>query len=64
MLAVISRSQCDSATSMREFLIQVRLSSPTLIGVIGCGCSLATAPVADIISLYGLPLVSEKTNRN
>ena len=50
--------QCDDATSLREFLTQVQLPSPTLIGVIGCGCSVATKPVADIISLYGLPLVS------
>ena len=50
--------QCDSATSVREFLTQVQLPSPTLIGVIGCGCSVATEPVADIVSLYGLSLVS------
>ena len=50
--------QCDSATSVHEFLTQVRLPSPTLIGVIGCGCSVATEPVADMVSVYGLPLVS------
>ena len=56
---ISSFHQCDSTTSVREFLTQVQLPSPTLIGVIGCGCSVATEPVADIISLYGLPLVSE-----
>ena len=50
--------QCDSATSVREFLTQVRLPSPILIGVIGCGCSVATEPVADMVSVYELPLVS------
>ena len=50
--------QCDGPTSVREFLTQVQHPSPTIIGVIGCGCSVATEPVADIISLYGLPLVS------
>ena len=38
--------------------MQVMLTSPTIIGVIGCGCSVATEPVADVVSLYGLPLVS------
>ena len=54
-----NKTQCDASTSVREFLTQVQpSSSPALIGVIGCGCSVATEPVADIISLYGLPLVS------
>ena len=44
---------------MREFLTSaLNPNSSTFIGVIGCGCSVATEPVADIISLYGLPLVS------
>ena len=47
---------------MREFLTQIQLPSPTLIGVIGCGCSVATQPVADIVSSYGLPLVGNATN--
>ena len=55
--------QCDGTTSVREFLTQVQLPSPTLIGVIGCGCSVATEPLADIISLYGLPLVSGINNK-
>ena len=54
--------QCDDITSVREFLTQVRLPSPTLVGIIGCGCSVATEPVADMVSIYGLPLVSRLTN--
>ena len=51
--------QCDGSTSVREFLSQIQLSSSTIIGVIGCGCTVATEPVADIVSLYGLPLVGK-----
>ena len=54
--------QCDSATSVREFLSQLELPSPTIIGVIGCGCSVATEPVVDMVSVYGVPLVSRALN--
>ena len=43
---------------MREILTQIQLfPSPTLIGVIGCGCSVATQSVADMVLSYGLSLV-------
>ena len=47
---------------MQEFLTQIQLPSPTFIGVIGSGCSVATQPVADIVSSYGLTLVSLNTS--
>ena len=52
--------QCDGPAAVRRFLDQVNLPSLTLIGVIGCGCSVATDSVADFVSVYGLPLVSEQ----
>ena len=48
--------QCHGHASLDAFFDGV-MSGPTKIGVIGCGCSVATEPVAEIIHRWNIPLV-------
>ena len=48
--------QCDGQLSLDAFFDSIR-SHPVKIGVIGCGCSVATEPVAAIIHFWNIPLV-------
>ena len=51
--------QCVRKTSLDTFFDGI-LSDPVKIGVIGCGCLVATEPVAEIIHHWNIdiPLVS------
>ena len=50
--------QCDAATSLDRFFDGIQSpSEPVKIGVLGCGCSVATEPVAAIIHHWNIPLV-------
>ena len=48
--------QCDRQASLNAFFDGI-LSDPGKIGVIGCGCSVASEPVAEIIHNWNIPLV-------
>ena len=48
--------QCDGPTSLESFFDGIN-SEPVKIGVIGCGCSVATEPVAAIVHHWNIPLV-------
>ena len=45
--------QCDTKAALNAFHHQV-FEEPTKIGVIGCGCSVSTEPVATISHYYNL----------
>ena len=48
--------QCIRQASLDTFFDGI-LSDPVKVGVIGCGCSVATEPVAEIIHHWNIPLV-------
>ncbi len=49
--------QCDRTKSLELFLDTVSLPSPTVLGLVGCGCSVASAPVAEIVGHFNIPQV-------
>ena len=61
--------QCDRTVSLNGFLDNVleKCNSTqggqdlTLLGVIGCGCTEATLPIAEIIHRWNIPLVDNYT---
>ena len=48
--------QCNGQLSLDAFFDGIG-SEPVKIGVIGCGCSVATEPVAAIVHFWSIPLV-------
>ena len=55
--------QCDRTTSLNEFLDHVlercngSTGGPTILGVIGCGCTEADLPVAELVHRWNMPQV-------
>ena len=50
-------SQCQYSSSLDAFFSEIQ-SNPVKLAVIGCGCSVATQPVAAITSYWNIPQVS------
>ncbi len=41
--------QCDRTVSLNEYFDVISPPNPTVLGLLGCGCSVASTPVAEII---------------
>ncbi len=41
--------QCDRTVSLNEYFDAISPPHPTVLGLLGCGCSVASTPVAEII---------------
>ncbi len=41
--------QCDKTVSLNEYFDVISPPNPTVLGLLGCGCSVASTPVAEII---------------
>ena len=51
--------QCNRGTSLDLFLKGVLLDTTTIFGVVGCGCSSAAEPVAEIIHQWNISIVRQ-----
>ncbi len=49
--------QCDRTVSLNEYFAATSPSEPTILGLLGCGCSAASEPVAEIIHFNSLSQV-------
>lgn len=54
--------QCDRTQSLSSFFTAVAEASPAVLGVLGCGCSVATEPVAEIIHHWNISQVIRTTS--
>ena len=54
--------QCNRTTSLDVFhnAVEEREGFTQYIGVIGCGCSVASLPVAEISHYYNMPMVRKR----
>ncbi len=52
--------QCDRTISLNEYFSATSPSQPTVLGLLGCGCSAASQPVAEIIHYNSLSQVCIK----
>ena len=50
--------QCARNVSLEEFFADIRSQPPARLFVIGCGCSIATEPVAEISHFWEVVMVS------
>ena len=57
-------TQCNSTDALRQFLHKVKSGDHVMLGMIGCGCSVATDEVAKISSFWNIPLVRNKKHEN
>ncbi|XP_064403199.1 gamma-aminobutyric acid type B receptor subunit 2-like [Halichondria panicea] len=61
---VLWLSECDRTTSLNRFLDVVleqcngSSGGPTILGVLGCGCTEADLPVAEIVHRWNMPQIS------
>ncbi len=44
-----SNLQCDRTVSLNKYFDAISPPHPTVLGLLGCGCSMASTPVAEII---------------
>ena len=54
---ITSCSQCHRSSSLDAFFNDVLQSPPVKLAVIGCGCSVATEPVAEISHRWNISQV-------
>lgn len=52
------QTQCDSATSLKDFVISTRQENQTTIASLCCGCAEATSIVAQVSSLWNVVQIS------
>ena len=63
-------AQCDRTTSLNRFLDVVleqcngSSGGPTILGVVGCGCTEADLPVAEIVHRWNIPQVPKQRSVN
>ncbi len=50
--------QCDRTESLSQYFETVYPPNPTVLGLLGCGCSVASTPVAEIVSYNSISQVS------
>ena len=59
-------SQCDRTTSLNGFLDHMvqrcngSTGGPTILGVVGCGCTEADLPIAELVHYWNIPQVTNK----
>ena len=50
--------QCNRTHSLNAFFGEMRREHPLqYVAVVGCGCSIATEPVAEVSHYYNIPMV-------
>ena len=50
--------QCERTSSLNPFFETVAQASPSVLGLLGCGCSVASEPIAEIIHHWNISQVS------
>ena len=55
-------AQCHRSQSLDAFFDGIFMDSPRKLAVIGCGCSVATEPVAEISHQWNISQVSTRMN--
>ena len=50
--------QCSRTNSLDLFFATVAEAHPSVLGLVGCGCSVASEPVAEIIHHWNISQVS------
>ncbi len=66
--ALLQFFQCDRTESLRQYFGTVFSPNPTVLGLLGCGCSVASTPVAEIVQynsisqVKNIPLMAFTTN--
>ena len=58
MCDCIKHLQCDRTRSLDLFFATVAQADPPVLGLLGCGCSVASEPVAEIIHHWNISQVS------
>ena len=53
--------QCDRTRSLDQFFATVAQADPPVLGLLGCGCSVASEPVAEIIHHWNISQVSKNS---
>ena len=62
-------TQCDRTTSLNGFLDHVlegcsgSTGGPTILGVVGCGCTVADLPVAELVHRWNMSQVRQSASR-
>ena len=54
--------QCNRTRSLDLFFATVPQATPPVLGLLGCGCSVASEPVAEIIHYWNISQVSIRMN--
>ncbi|XP_064383155.1 gamma-aminobutyric acid type B receptor subunit 2-like [Halichondria panicea] len=58
----VKDTKCDRATSLSLFFEALSSPNPPILGLLGCGCSVASTPVAEIVQHKSLSQVSYESS--